>query len=121
MVNWVKRKKLFISASLSLQNEDIDVQISGNYLFLFTKPILILIKFCKQVDLSLPPLNLGYATEAADEDNLVLVDESEGETSFSELERYLTEAKDIIVEQHEIKNYRFVKNDNQVAFTVICM
>ena len=38
-----------------------------------------------------------------------LVDESEGETSFSELERYLTEAKDIIVEQHEIKNYRFVK------------
>lgn len=55
----------------------------------------------------MPPLNLGYATEAADEDNLV--DESKGEMSFHELECYLTEAKDIIVKQHEIKNYRFVK------------
>jgi len=55
----------------------------------------------------LPPLNLGYATEAADEDNLV--DESEGETSFHELECYLTEAKDIIVKQHEIRTIALLK------------
>jgi len=51
----------------------------------------------------LPPLSLEYVIEAADEDE-------EGEQSFHELERYLTEAKNIIVEQHKVKNYNFVKS-----------
>ena len=55
----------------------------------------------------MPLLDLGNVIETADDN---LVDEDEGEKSFRELERYLTEAKDIIVEQHEIKNYIFVKS-----------
>ena len=46
----------------------------------------------------MPPLSLEYVIEAADEDE-------EGKQSFHELERYLTEAKNIIV-----KNYNFVKS-----------
>jgi len=40
----IKRQEIYpFLRHSALQNEDIDVQISGNYLFLFTKPILILI------------------------------------------------------------------------------
>ena len=47
--------------------------------------------------------DLEYVIEAAGEDE-------EGEKSFRELEYYLTEAKVIIVEQHEVKNYNSVKS-----------
>ena len=51
----------------------------------------------------MPPIDLEYVIKAAGEDE-------EGEKSFRELESYLTEAKVIIVEQHEVKNYNFVKS-----------
>ena len=51
----------------------------------------------------MPPINLEYVIEAAGENE-------EGEKSFRELEYYLTKAKDIIVEQHKVKNYNFVKS-----------
>ena len=50
----------------------------------------------------MPPINLEYVIKAAGED--------EGIKSFHELEYYHTEAKDIIVEQHKVKNYNFVKS-----------
>ena len=82
-----------------------------SYLGLFIFYFFNTTEYCLQM--TDPPLIFdGHTTshdhmEASNEDQ---EREIRGEALFCEIEQYLTKAKDIIVEQHSRRNYRFIGN-----------